>query len=70
MKIPSNRGKCSDSSSGISLDGDIGYPAKNLQPAINAASTHASFPDQKHVLGLVISTVSPDYLACIADDLI
>jgi len=35
--------------SAISVAGVIGYPAKNLHPAVMAASAQASFPCQKYV---------------------
>jgi hypothetical protein len=49
MAIPPAFGSIFDNSSAISLEGVIGYPAKNRHPAANAASAHASFPCQKKV---------------------
>jgi hypothetical protein len=49
MAIPPTCGSFFDRISAISLAGVIGYPAKNLHPAVNAASAQASLPCQKCV---------------------
>jgi hypothetical protein len=49
MAMPSSWGSLRAKCSAISLAGVIGYPAKNLHPAVMAASAHASFPCQKWV---------------------
>jgi hypothetical protein len=62
MNIPSTSGRRSESCSGISFAGEMGYPAKNLHPAIMAASTHASFPDQKCVFASFFFIFLPHFL--------
>jgi hypothetical protein len=52
MAIPPTCGSLFDRCSAISLDGVIGYPAKNRQPAAIAPSAHASFPCQKCAFGV------------------
>jgi hypothetical protein len=47
--MPPFLGSCRDMCSASSLAGVIGYPAKKRQPAVMAASAHASFPCQKRV---------------------
>src|SRR5574337_62973 len=44
MNLPPARGRRTDMCSAISEEGEMGYPAKNRQPAAMAASAHASFP--------------------------
>src|SRR4030042_3132544 len=44
MNFPPFRGRRTDISSAISVEGVIGYPAKKSSPAYRAASTQASFP--------------------------
>jgi len=49
MAMPPTWGNLSARFSAISLEGVIGYPAKNLHPAVIAASAHAWFPCQKWI---------------------
>jgi len=51
MAIPPVCGSLFARCSAISVAGVIGYPAKNLHPAVMAASAHAWFPCMKYVFG-------------------
>ena len=44
MNFPPRRGSLYASNSAISVEGVMGYPAKNSRPAYRAASTQVSFP--------------------------
>ena len=49
MAMPSSWGSLSARCSAISLAGVMGYPAKNLHPAVMAAYAQAWFPCQKWI---------------------
>ena len=53
MAIPPVCGSLFARCSAISVAGVIGYPAKNLHPAVMAASAHAWFPCIKYVFDVI-----------------
>lgn len=62
MNIPPTCGKRCERRSGISLEGDMGYPAKKRQPAVMAPSTQASLPDQKYLFDAIVFIYLPQLI--------